>query len=512
MKNLYYQDREINPHRPLHVGITTSPGFVRPWETTFEGLRARLSRPVIGKKSGPGWTPATFGKEPTRRRKANVQALSVVALDVEEKTRPAPSVQTVVSRCRARGWRAIIHTTHSHKPERPRFRLVLEPDRAVKPGELRPLVVALVHALGLEGAVDISASADPSRFFYFPRVPGKKEAESFEFAAIEGTPFPVEALLRRPKGTLPDRPTPNAEAIARALGGARRAGDGWLCLCPSHDDHKPSLSVVQKDKNLLVHCFAGCSQTRVIEALRTRGLWPATRPREKVCARREERKLPQESAWYPRRPFPLDVLPDEIQDSLRSLCAAFCVSHNVVASIIWPAIGAAVGRTVHVTPKASWRAPLIFWSAVIGESGTGKTHAANALVGIFHKLQREEERRAREMRTAWESLPREEKKNVPEPPASTRARFVTDLTLEGIRQHVCAGHGGVLCVQDELSAVVTGMGQYKHGGNDREAWLNLWNGTPACGSGWTPCALTGGTGCRNGRTGVFSRWPDTWPL
>jgi hypothetical protein len=63
-----------------------------------------------------------------------------------------------------------------------------------------------------------------------------------------------------------------AEDIARALKG-HRTGRGWTAPCPSHDDRTPSLSIVQADDRVLVHCHAGCPQLTVIEALKSRGLW-----------------------------------------------------------------------------------------------------------------------------------------------------------------------------------------------------------------------------------------------
>ena len=82
-----------------------------------------------------------------------------------------------------------------------------------------------------------------------------------------------------------------AEAIAQALQ-ARRTGPGrWMARCPAHDDRTPSLSIAERNGTLLVHCFAGCRQADVIEALRARGLWPERKaewlPREQY---REERK------------------------------------------------------------------------------------------------------------------------------------------------------------------------------------------------------------------------------
>jgi len=66
----------------------------------------------------------------------------------------------------------------------------------------------------------------------------------------------------------------NAQTIATALGG-HRSGSSWIARCPAHEDRKPSLSISEtSDGKVLLHCFAGCDQKEVIEALRERGLWP----------------------------------------------------------------------------------------------------------------------------------------------------------------------------------------------------------------------------------------------
>jgi len=64
----------------------------------------------------------------------------------------------------------------------------------------------------------------------------------------------------------------DAEQIAEALGG-KRYGTGFMCSCPAHNDKTPSFSVKDVDEKTLFHCFAGCSQSEVIEALRNLGLW-----------------------------------------------------------------------------------------------------------------------------------------------------------------------------------------------------------------------------------------------
>jgi hypothetical protein len=48
--------------------------------------------------------------------------------------------------------------------------------------------------------------------------------------------------------------------------------------CPAHEDQVPSLSVSVRNGRVLVRCGAGCAQGTVIDALRTRGLWPTGGP------------------------------------------------------------------------------------------------------------------------------------------------------------------------------------------------------------------------------------------
>ena len=69
---------------------------------------------------------------------------------------------------------------------------------------------------------------------------------------------------------------PQAENIARALGKAKRSGDGWVCICPAHADRTPSLSITQKNGKLLWHCHAKCSQEAVRSALAAAGVLPAS--------------------------------------------------------------------------------------------------------------------------------------------------------------------------------------------------------------------------------------------
>jgi Toprim domain len=63
-----------------------------------------------------------------------------------------------------------------------------------------------------------------------------------------------------------------AESIAEKLAGWR-TGSGYVCQCPAHEDHDPSLSLKDGDEGgLIVHCFVGCQPRDIYQALRAKGL------------------------------------------------------------------------------------------------------------------------------------------------------------------------------------------------------------------------------------------------
>lgn len=71
----------------------------------------------------------------------------------------------------------------------------------------------------------------------------------------------------------------SAEQIAFSLDRPKRIGaDSFQACCPAHDDRNPSMTIKQDSDRVLVHCFSGCPQDAVIDALKSRGLWPESRP------------------------------------------------------------------------------------------------------------------------------------------------------------------------------------------------------------------------------------------
>jgi len=86
-----------------------------------------------------------------------------------------------------------------------------------------------------------------------------------------------------------------AYQVATKLGGAKKCGTGWKCLCPLHDDKTPSLDITNGDKQALIfHCKAGCDQKELFNYIKDAGYLPElkkeeprpkdNRPRREVCS------------------------------------------------------------------------------------------------------------------------------------------------------------------------------------------------------------------------------------
>ena len=88
-------------------------------------------------------------------------------------------------------------------------------------------------------------------------------------------------------------------AIANGLSKVRWKGDhGFSACCPAHDDRNPSLSVSDVGGKILLKCFAGCTQEKVIGALRDMGLWH-TASRHQL-ERRKRADLKEETCHHQR--------------------------------------------------------------------------------------------------------------------------------------------------------------------------------------------------------------------
>ena len=132
---------------------------------------------------------------------------------------------------------------------------------------------------------------------------------------------------------------PTAEQIAKALGGAKKTGKGWLARCCCHEDSDPSLSLADGDDGtLLVHCFVGCASVDVLRELRRRGLLDGD-DRRKQHQHRAGGTLHHNPSRQPTaEPTPADKLKfartiwREAQSARGTLADIYCTSRDLELS------------------------------------------------------------------------------------------------------------------------------------------------------------------------------------
>ncbi len=157
------------------------------WEPgDWEPVLSRLEkpRPYAGDHEHPGWSAASF--DGLRRSLETVRSVFALCLDYDE----GESVKAV--RQRLGGFYGLLHTTRKHKPEAPRFRVVLPLTRPVTAAEYSKLWVRFAD---FAGSVDESPK-DASRFWYLP---GPKDGGEFEAHRLTGEPLDPDEWLRRPE-------------------------------------------------------------------------------------------------------------------------------------------------------------------------------------------------------------------------------------------------------------------------------------------------------------------------
>lgn len=142
------------------------------------------------------------------------------------------------------------------------------------------------------------------------------------------------------------------------------------------------------------------------------------------------------------------------------------------------------GAQVVVKPSAKYTQPMVFWSAIVANSGSMKTPAQRVILDPLIALEREAyetyQTELADYRTAIEhqkGKKREEADNPPPPPI--RKRYLTkDSTLETLQRLHAENPRGLLYYRDELAGVIKVRNQYRGGhGADEEAELDQWVGS-----------------------------------
>lgn len=223
---------------------------------SWGGITSELAKIMIGAKDGTGWIPADIEVGP--RTSDRVKSVSLLVLDVEADAEPVkdesgnpvldangdiikkvigpepPEFDAMLAEVELWGWRCILHTSYSHTDEHPRFRLVLDVGRPLRPAEIKPLGLHVAGLLGIDDCIDTKC-LEPARLFYLPRAPEERVA-LFRHTTLDGVAIDVDTLLGDAR---------SIEAAQKLALKKRRSGKSESVIDAFNDAHDVGLILQQ---------------------------------------------------------------------------------------------------------------------------------------------------------------------------------------------------------------------------------------------------------------------------
>ncbi len=154
------------------------------WDAFVEKLSRRDVRPS---KDGLAFSPARF-RAGGKRRNKDVLAVCALVADLD-----GTDFEEYRAVFESKMYACLAHTTHSHEPGKPRWRVVVPLDRPVSAADWGAFYTAACQYL-FGDAWDKSCS-DPARLHYLPSCPpGRKMCA--RVVVLHGEPFEVSSVLR----------------------------------------------------------------------------------------------------------------------------------------------------------------------------------------------------------------------------------------------------------------------------------------------------------------------------
>jgi hypothetical protein len=183
----------------------------------------------------------------------------------------------------------------------------------------------------------------------------------------------------------------------------------------------------------------------------------------------------------PVDPFPVDVLPEPAARLVIEGAAAIGCPPDFLGVPVLAVAGGTIGRSVTLNLKHGYFAGAIVYAGCVGPPSDGKTPAlrlvAAAVRRIDEALAGEHAQAMDRWREGAEQPGPDGKKRKPPPPPKPRRIDVDDITMEVIPGVLADNPRGLIRINDELTAFVLGMNQFKGGkGNDRPNALKMWSG------------------------------------
>lgn len=179
---------------------------------------------------------------------------------------------------------------------------------------------------------------------------------------------------------------------------------------------------------------------------------------------------------FPAIKFPLNVLPSRLVGLVQRFAESLQVDETAIATIMLNAVSGAIGNSIRVAPKKSYRIAPFLWTILVQPSGYGKSHVISNLMQPIDDRQSDAWMKYKKEIAVYNQLSKKEKKDAEYP--KLEQFYTSDVTTESLIVSLQDSTRGLLVVRDELSGLVMSLNQYKteSKGGDKQFFLELYNG------------------------------------
>jgi hypothetical protein len=411
--------------------------------------------------------------------------------------------------------RAYWYTTHRHTPDAPRSRVVTPYSRPVTPAEHNLIVRAVVSLIPdtLAECLDNSCF-EIARAHFFPSCPADRQQDASS-GYIPGNLLNVESLIEL------GRETPDAEDVKQArdesiLGD--RPGDifntrhtivevmlrfGWVdCgrgywVRPGKNPKDGHSAKIYQDGifvysseapvkpgfydafRFLVFSEYGGHFDVASKDLASKGYTQKTQADDQEQAAKEQAK-----AYFPVIPFPAEILPQYMRSLTDRYAAALQCQFAFMVMAFLTVVSGAIGNSIRLGIKSSWKTAPFLWLAIIDKTGAGKSHPIEAVMDPLFVMQSVEATRfdkdMEQFKIDEAAFKKSKTDSEPPPePEPMRHFYSSNFTVESLIGMFKKCARGVVIFVDELAGMVKSLNQYKSGkGSDDEQILSLFNCGP----------------------------------
>lgn len=172
--------------------------------------------------------------------------------------------------------------------------------------------------------------------------------------------------------------------------------------------------------------------------------------------------------------FPLDSLPEKIQDIVQQVHTELNFPKNYTAAALLFATSVAIGNSRVLYARSDWKVKSILFMALIGEPGALKSHPINF---ALKPLEKSDTVTLSQYERELEEYRRSQNPDRREKPRAQQF-IVRDFTFESISRVLKSNPIGICVHADELKGWIESFNKYRNSGGDLEQWLTLFNGSP----------------------------------